>query len=239
MVILFWSLTWIFILFLLLSQKMGKYHQLRAKRMLALFCDVLLRTRRALSLYWVYGNSTLLVLNGTFISPVESQKGIISCWEPEGHYRCTEYGNSTLLVLNETFIYIISWKPEGHYITIQSMAIAPFWFLLVLNGTFIHIVSWEPEGHYLYLVTFWEPEGCYHWTESMANSTLLVLNGTFISYLQLRARKALSLFNDVPLRTRRALLLYRVYGDSALLVLNGTLLNSINVPFIRLSTNEK
>ena len=29
---------------------------------------------------------------------------------------------------------------------------------------------------------------------------------------------------DVPLRTRRGLLLYKVYGDSALLVLNGTAL---------------
>ena len=29
-------------------------------------------------------------------------------------------------------------------------------------------------------------------------------------------------FIDVPLRTRRALLLYKVYGDNALLVLNRT-----------------
>ena len=36
----------------------------------------------------------------------------------------------------------------------------------------------------------------------------------------------LSIFKAVPLRTRRALLLYKVYGDSALLVLNGTSLNS-------------
>ena len=41
-------------------------------------------------------------------------------------------------------------------------------------------------------------------------------------YRQLRARRALLQFKDVPLRTRRALLLYKVYGDSALLVLNGT-----------------
>ena len=47
-------------------------------------------------------------------------------------------------------------------------------------------------------------------------------------YCQLRARRALSLFNNVALRTRRVLSLYNVYGDSALLVLNGTLLNSIN-----------
>ena len=33
-------------------------------------------------------------------------------------------------------------------------------------------------------------------------------------------------FNDVPLRTRRALLLYKVIGDNALLVLNGISLNS-------------
>ena len=36
------------------------------------------------------------------------------------------------------------------------------------------------------------------------------------------------LFKDVSLRTVRALALYQVYGDSALLVLNGTSLNSIN-----------
>ena len=48
-------------------------------------------------------------------------------------------------------------------------------------------------------------------------------------YHQLRARMALSLFNDVPLRTRRALLMYKVYnGERALTVLSGTLLNSIN-----------
>ena len=34
--------------------------------------------------------------------------------------------------------------------------------------------------------------------------------------------RALMQFKDVPLRTRRALLLYKVYGNSALLVLNGT-----------------
>ena len=33
--------------------------------MLSLFKDILFRTRRALSLYKVYGNSALLVLNGT------------------------------------------------------------------------------------------------------------------------------------------------------------------------------
>ena len=41
-------------------------------------------------------------------------------------------------------------------------------------------------------------------------------------------RRALSLFNDVPLRTRRALLPLPLHSDSALLVFNGTLLNSNN-----------
>ena len=36
------------------------------------------------------------------------------------------------------------------------------------------------------------------------------------------------LCNDVPLRTRRALSLYKVCGDNALLVLNGTSLYNAN-----------
>ena len=44
---------------------------------------------------------------------------------------------------------------------------------------------------------------------------------------QLRARRALSQFNNVPLRTRWALSLYKVYGSSTLLVLNGNFLNSV------------
>ena len=36
------------------------------------------------------------------------------------------------------------------------------------------------------------------------------------------------LFKDVPLRATGALLLYIAYGDSALLVLNRTSLNSVN-----------
>ena len=46
------------------------------------------------------------------------------------------------------------------------------------------------------------------------------------TYRQLRARKALSIFKDVPLRTRMTLLLYNVYGNSALLVLSRTSLNT-------------
>ena len=44
----------------------------------------------------------------------------------------------------------------------------------------------------------------------------------------MRARRVLSIFKDVPLRTRRALSLYKVYGDSTLLVLNRTSWNRDN-----------
>ena len=50
------------------------------------------------------------------------------------------------------------------------------------------------------------------------------------THSQLWARRALSIFKDVPLRTRWALTLYNVYGDSALLVLNGTSLSSDRAP---------
>ena len=48
---------------------------------------------------------------------------------------------------------------------------------------------------------------------------------------QFRGRRVLILFNHVLLRERRALSLYSVYGISAFLVLNGTLLNSFKMPF--------
>ena len=44
----------------------------------------------------------------------------------------------------------------------------------------------------------------------------------------LRVRRALILFKDDQLRTRRVLSMYKVYGDSALLVPKGTSLYSIN-----------
>ena len=55
-----------------------------------------------------------------------------------------------------------------------------------------------------------------------------LINVKINAYRQLRATRALSLFNDVSLRTRRALSLYKVYGDSALLVLSRILLNIVN-----------
>ena len=58
--------------------------------------------------------------------------------------------------------------------------------------------------------------------------SLLAVQSHFISR-EPEPRRALSLYDNVPLRTRRVLLLYKVYGNSAFLVLNGTLLNSVNV----------
>ena len=55
-----------------------------------------------------------------------------------------------------------------------------------------------------------------------------LLAADIVSYCQLRVRRALMLGKDVQLTTRRALLLYKVFGDSTLLVLSGTLLNSIS-----------
>ena len=52
------------------------------------------------------------------------------------------------------------------------------------------------------------------WTRTFA--------GMKVTNRQLRARRALLQFKDVPLRTRKALFLYNVYNDSALLVLNRT-----------------
>ena len=43
-----------------------------------------------------------------------------------------------------------------------------------------------------------------------------------------KSEKDIMLLNDVPLRTRRVLSLYKVYGNSALLVLNRTSMNSVN-----------
>ena len=60
----------------------------------------------------------------------------------------------------------------------------------------------------------------------------------FFAYLQLRARRALSLVNDVLLRTRKALLLYKVHDNCALLVLNGTSMNGV-ITLLVSSYNKK
>ena len=55
--------------------------------------------------------------------------------------------------------------------------------------------------------------------------TLVYINIIQMSSVESQ-KGTLSIFWDVPLRTRRALLLYKLYGDGVLLVPNGTSLNS-------------
>ena len=65
--------------------------------------------------------------------------------------------------------------------------------------------------------------GCIYWLFIAYNHCLHIFSWD-------RARRVLTMFNIVPLRTRRALSLYTVYGDRALLVLYNTLLNSLFAP---------
>ena len=58
-----WASTFLGLFSLEMSQY-WQYHRLKTKRMLMLFNDVPLKTRRALSPYTSYSNSALLVLNG-------------------------------------------------------------------------------------------------------------------------------------------------------------------------------
>ena len=97
------------------------------------------------------------------------------------------------------------------------------------KGTIIQMMfRWEPEGHYHYSMMFrWEPEGHYHYSMKF----------------RWEPERHYHYSNDVPLRTRRALSLFKwcsvenqkgtiaiqcLYGDSTLLVLNGSSLNSRN-----------
>ena len=88
------------ILSALLNLWMGYHCQLKARRALSIFKEVPLRTRRVLSLYNVYGNSALLVLNRTslngdsaFLTPLRTRR-VLSLYNV--------YGDSALLVLNRT-----------------------------------------------------------------------------------------------------------------------------------------
>ena len=75
----------------------------------------------------------------------------------------------------------------------------------------------------------------FWWTQLLSLRPFCRAADEFVSKLSsswnityhLKARRALSLFRDVLLRTRRALSLYKVYGCSALLVCNGSLLNIV------------
>ena len=94
------------------------------------------------------------------------------------------------------------WEPEGRYCCTKSMAIAPFWFSTEHCWSAITAL----------LALNWRHLWIYH-------------SSDFLTNRQLRDRRALTLIKDVPLRTRMVLSLYKVDGDSALLVLNGTSFN--------------
>ena len=108
-----------------------------------------------------------------------------------------------------------------------------FLFLLVHNSQFLenliknycirtHILMWS-SAEWVNMgnggVGEGDEVGVLHSTIHWVSSLSTYKNKT--SYHKLRARRALLQFKDVTLRTRRALSLYKVNGNSALLVLNG------------------
>ena len=149
-----WAIT-LWGLFSLEMSQYWQYHRLRTKRMLMLFNNVPLKTRRALSPYTSYSNSALLVLNGALRQ--------IWCNEAWLH-----------------FVTVINFANTGCSVEGRRLAIT-LWRLFSLE-----------------MLQYWQ----YH---------------------RLKTKRMLMLFNDVPLRTRRALSPYTSYSNSALLVLNGAL----------------
>ena len=90
------------------------------------------------------------------------------------------------------------------------MWIAPFWF--------------STEHRWIVIMPFWF--SAYHiWYHTLHYAGGW---GWETEQTSIESRRALSIFKDVPLRTRKALSLYNINGDSALLVLNRTWLNSDN-----------
>ena len=120
-------------------------------------------------------------------------------WEPEGRYH---------------YSMMFQWKPEGCYWLLYKAYGDST--LLVLNGTSFNSINalLVLSRRYVYIVHI------------HSNKDFLV--NISQRYRQLRARRALLQIKAVPLRTRRALLLYKVNSSSALLVLNGTSLSCIN-----------
>ena len=150
------------------------------------FKDVLLRTRRVLSLYKVYGDIALLVLNGTSLNIINallalSRRLHLMVWCAWGGGGGEGWG--CLLAGEEEEVRVVNGVVRNDDSNVEQILILSH----SCNKT----------------LTLWGKEPCN-------------------PYIQLRARRELSLFNNVPLRTRRALSLYKVYGDNALLVLSRT-----------------
>ena len=74
----------------------------------------------------------------------------------------------------------------------------------------------------------WENSMTGMQTVALHVSKFTVRKSSQTLYRQLGARRVLVKINDIPLRTRRALLPLTLYSDSALLVLNGTSLSCNN-----------
>ena len=89
----------------------------------------------------------------------------------------------------------------------------------------IHTVTWISE--YKNSHTIWVCV-CFNSITCSKIVKRVLTEHTNLLYCWQRARRALMLFNDVPMRTRRVLSLYKVYGNNTLLVLNWTSLNSLN-----------
>ena len=91
--------------------------------------------------------------------------------------------------------------------------------LIVFQCLIVFFVSW----FWKLFMTLWKREEDAHWKGGYGGEWQ-ESHGRWKEQIvrTLRARTALLQLKDVPLRTRRALLLYKVNCDSALLVLNGT-----------------
>ena len=93
----------------------------------------------------------------------------------------------------------------------------------------LKFVSWLDRSHLQALCA-----GIYlHWKKCDSDNHPAAVTP---SYRQLRARRALLLLKDVPLRTRRALSPQTLYSNSALLVLNRT---SLNIDSALLALNRR
>ena len=118
---------------------------------------------------------------------------------------------------NNTQEYQVPWQ-EMHWAIVQlKIWRLPIFFCLCLKQL-------PPNNCYFYMHA-----AQYSWLPALLSMRLCNMSvfTTGITYHQLKARRALLLFNNVPLRTKNMLLVYKAYGHSALLVLKRILLNSI------------
>ena len=138
---------------------------------------------------------------------------------------------------------IIRWEPErrcwytlenkkvGNWRRTESMAFVPI--LFSTDKRCFWQTRWK-EIRFLLLTYSWNNAylTLIHGHYKTSNHFFMIAVSFVIFFAiymyQLRARRALLQFKAVSLRTRRALSLYKFYGDSALLVLNITYMNCNN-----------